>query len=112
MSTDFGAGSFADGFHVYAVDWGPDRTRFLIDGRETGSFPTPAAIDVPMHLMLNLAVGGEWAGPPDEPLTFPARMEVDWVRVWTNDPSAPPAGVTDGDTPAPPAAAAKPGPVP
>jgi beta-glucanase (GH16 family) len=35
-----------------------------------------------MYLMLNLAVGGEWPGPPDANTVFPATMSVDYVRVW------------------------------
>jgi beta-glucanase (GH16 family) len=88
-AAESGAASFADGFHVYAVDWGPERVRTLVDGRETGSWPTEDALKVPMHMMLNLAVGGEWAGPPDDPMALPARMEVDWVRVWRDpEPAA------------------------
>lgn len=36
--------------------------------------------DNPMFLLLNLAVGGKWSGPPDESTPFPATMLVDWVR--------------------------------
>ncbi len=33
-------------------------------------------------LLLNIAVGGEWAGRPDETTIFPQYMYVDWVRVY------------------------------
>lgn len=33
-------------------------------------------------LLLNIAVGGEWAGRPDESTVFPQYMYVDWVRVY------------------------------
>ncbi|MFM9376056.1 glycoside hydrolase family 16 protein [Gordonia sp. VNK21] len=38
--------------------------------------------DAPFHLLLNLAVGGNWSGPPDEQRTpNPSTMLIDWVRV-------------------------------
>lgn len=37
--------------------------------------------DAPFHLLLNLAVGGDWPGPPDESTPNPSTMLVDWVRV-------------------------------
>lgn len=89
VASDFGIGSFADGFHVYAVDWTRERTRFLVDGKEVGAFPTPPELNVPMHLMLNLAVGGRWAGLPQDPSIFPARMEIDWIRVWRRSSETP-----------------------
>jgi beta-glucanase (GH16 family) len=33
-----------------------------------------------MHVILNLAVGGPWAGAPNGSTRFPAEMVVDWVR--------------------------------
>ncbi len=37
--------------------------------------------DEPFFLLLNLAVGGEWPGQPDDTTPFPVTMLVDWVRV-------------------------------
>jgi beta-glucanase (GH16 family) len=34
------------------------------------------------YLILNLAVGGGWPGSPNASTQFPARMLVDWVRVY------------------------------
>lgn len=34
----------------------------------------------PMFVLLNVAVGGDWPGPPDVTTNFPATMLVDWVR--------------------------------
>ena len=30
-----------------------------------------------------LAVGGSWPGPPNAQTVFPARMLVDWVRLYS-----------------------------
>ena len=38
----------------------------------------------PSFIILNLAVGGDWPGPPNASTTFPATMLVDYVRVYTN----------------------------
>ncbi len=36
----------------------------------------------PAHVLVNLAVGGKWPGPPVEPEAFPAKLEIDYIRVW------------------------------
>ncbi len=79
----------SDGFHVYGMEWAPERISFLLDGvaYETitrSQLPTGAdwPFDHPFFLLLNLAVGGNWPGPPNSSTKFPARMLVDWVRVW------------------------------
>ena len=82
------ARSLARGFHVYAAQWSPTRVRFTLDGHAYETVRRSAyprrdvwALDDRMFLLLNLAVGG-WPGPPNEATRFPARLRVDWVRVW------------------------------
>jgi beta-glucanase (GH16 family) len=79
----------SSGYHVYAVEWNPEQISFALDGKtyETVSrsqlpagYPWP--FERPNFILLNLAVGGEWPGPPNASTQFPARMLVDWVRVW------------------------------
>ena len=71
-----------DDFHDYQLHWTPESVAIGVDGRV--SFSAPAdAFDRPMILMMNLAVGGTWGGAKgiaDDAL--PARLEIDWVRVW------------------------------
>lgn len=77
------------GFHVYGARWEPDRVTFLLDGSPYATFSKedlPAG-DVwpfqhPNFILLNLAVGGDWPGSPDPSTQFPARMLVDWVRIY------------------------------
>jgi beta-glucanase (GH16 family) len=38
--------------------------------------------DHPFFIILNVAVGGNFVGPPDASTTFPQTMLVDWVRVF------------------------------
>lgn len=77
------------GFHVYAVDWRPGRVQFLLDGVvQTTVLPRDLppdhawVFDKPFHLLLNVAVGGAWSGPPDATTESPASMLLDWVRVY------------------------------
>jgi len=41
--------------------------------------------DEPMYLVLNLAVGGIYPGPPDETTKFPATFEIDRIRITKNE---------------------------
>lgn len=77
------------GFHVYAVEWSPERIRFYLDDKlivERTPKDLPAGTkwvyDHPFFIILNVAVGGEWPGYPDETTVFPQRMLVDYVRVY------------------------------
>ncbi len=80
---DWNGPDFADGLHTFGVDWQPDRIIWYVDGRERWRFPEAEHISVePMYLLLNLAVGGEWPGPPDATTPFPSYFEIDCVRVW------------------------------
>ena len=75
-------------FHVYRVDWTPGAILGFIDGeqmyefRNEGAGPAAWPFDQPFHLLLNVAVGGDWGGMQGiDPAAFPATMEVDYVRV-------------------------------
>ena len=88
---------WSDDFHVYSVEWEPNEMRWYVDGKhfstqtewETDGGAYPAPFDQEFHLLLNVAVGGNWPGSPDETSEFPQRMEVDWVRVYQIDNQAP-----------------------
>jgi beta-glucanase (GH16 family) len=80
---------FADDFHLFSIEWDQGVIRFYVDeflyGVVTGSsLPSGAAwsFDHAFFLLLNVAVGGEWPGPPDASTTFPQVMQVDYVRVY------------------------------
>lgn len=83
LGHDFVDPELADGdWHRYAVDWQPGSITWIVDGRERWRVTGPAVADEPLYLVLNLAVGGSWGGPPDEDTEFPAAVEADWIRVW------------------------------
>lgn len=76
-------------FHTYGVQWLPGSIQFYFDGRPYGAI---AAADLPagsrwvfdhrFYLLLNVAIGGRWAGSPDAGTTFPQPLRVDHVRVY------------------------------
>lgn len=80
-------------FHVYKVEWLPDRMSFYVDDElvfkyEPGKYQScPGAnqwpFDRDFYLILNLAIGGDWGGAQgiDDDI-FPTTMEVDYVRVY------------------------------
>ncbi|MFY9843995.1 MAG: glycoside hydrolase family 16 protein [Terriglobales bacterium] len=79
----------ADDFHVFAIEWEAERVRFYVDG-ELYATKTPADLpagkhwvfDHPFFIILNLAVGGNLPGSPEDSTTFPQRMLVDFVHVY------------------------------
>ncbi|MEO7062057.1 MAG: glycoside hydrolase family 16 protein [Lapillicoccus sp.] len=86
-----GGKQYHSGFHVFAADWSDTEVTFSVDGHRTAtrtkaSYGSAWTFDQPMFLVLNLAVGGVWAGSPPATTTFPATMLVDYVRV-TGSPS-------------------------
>lgn len=86
-------GSFIDAdfdpseFHVYAVEWTPNEIRWYVDDinynliRST-DVPGMWVYDHPFFIILNVAVGGDWPGTPNESTEFPQQMVVDYVRVY------------------------------
>ncbi len=87
------ATSVVSDYHTYAIEWEAGEIRFYVDdvhfatqtsaGWYSGaSEKATAPFDQPFHLLLNLAVGGDWPGNPDANSQFPQRMSVDFVRVY------------------------------
>ena len=86
MPTDLG-----DAFHVFSTTWTPEGISFAIDG-ETYHVVTRRDVeasgrwvfDQPFYLLLNVAVGGRWPGPPSAGTVWPQQMVVDYVRVYAD----------------------------
>ncbi|MFN8588146.1 MAG: family 16 glycosylhydrolase [Candidatus Eisenbacteria bacterium] len=89
-TTTLPSGTFHDGFHTFAIEWEPNRIRWLLDDVQyacksnwvssAGGYPAP--FDTPFHMLINLAVGGNLPGSPDASTVFPQDYVIDWVRVW------------------------------
>ena len=92
-------------FHTYAIEWADGEMRWYIDdyhyATQTSSgwysqiknadgelynVEGSAPFDQRFHLLLNVAVGGNWPGAPDASTKFPVQMEVDYVRVYSGAP--------------------------
>jgi beta-glucanase (GH16 family) len=83
-----------DAFHTYQLDWRPDSIAIGVDGEGIlrvlndqpggkGAWP----FNTPYKLILNLAMGGDWAGQKGmDDAALPQKMEVDYVRVWQTSP--------------------------
>lgn len=74
-------------FHIYAVEWEADEIRWYVDDQlyhtlRREQVPGEWVFDHPFFLILNLAVGGNWPGYPDETTIFPQQLLVDYVRVY------------------------------
>ncbi len=88
-------------FHTYALEWSRHEIRWYVDhihyatqrssdwySRKLGkggarrNAPGQAPFDQRFHLLLNVAVGGDWPGAPNNRTAFPVEMEVDFVRVF------------------------------
>lgn len=84
---------FDNGFHIFGVEWSPNSINWYVDGDLYQSL-TPADVSEetnglgewvfnrPFHIILNVAVGGNLPGSPNENTIFPQRMLVDYVRVY------------------------------
>jgi beta-glucanase (GH16 family) len=86
-----GRGAFVDEFHDYAVEWSPGEVHWFVDDHH---YHALRAVDLPagqrwvfddtsMFLILNLAVGGRFAGEVDDRV-FPQALIVDHVRAYEN----------------------------
>ena len=99
-------GSLVSDWHTYTVEWEPGEIRFYVDGVQTCTYdhwwscskrvdgagvepdgpddinPWPAPFDQPFYLVMNVAVGGNFPGAPNDATRFPAELVVDYVRVY------------------------------
>ena len=76
-------------FHIYSIEWSEQKIDFFIDDTLHFTFKNDFTNDFRtwpfnerFHLLLNVAVGGNWPGPPNNTTVFPQDMEVDYVRVY------------------------------
>lgn len=90
-----------DQWHTYALEWSPEEIVWLLDGKPYARFAMKDAdgklteqfgekgncFRKPHYLLINLAVGGAWGGPPD-PALFPQKMLVDYVRIYQQEGDA------------------------
>jgi beta-glucanase (GH16 family) len=78
---------FDTGFHIFGIEWGPEYINFYVDDvlynqLTPEDVPGEWVYDQPFYILLNLAVGGNFVGPPNANTVFPQTMLVDYVRVY------------------------------
>lgn len=80
------SGTYSDEFHVYSIIWTENRIRWLINDEEYHAIDTsPAELDEfrsPFFFIVNLAVGGNWPGSPNNSTSFPQHLILDYIRVF------------------------------
>jgi len=76
---------FSEDWHTFAIDWTPDALIWYVDGVERWRFEESISSE-PSYLLLNLSVGGNWPGHPDDATAFPSFFDIDYVRVWKKAP--------------------------
>jgi beta-glucanase (GH16 family) len=73
--------SFADGWRDVRLEWEPGHLRYFVDDEQVWEVTGDQVPDEPMYIVANLAVGGEYPGPPDDETVFPASYRIDYIRV-------------------------------
>lgn len=80
------SGIFADDYHIFSVEWNSQEIKaFMDDTQYYVADITPSQLSEfhnNFFIILNLAVGGNWPGPPDANTSFPQTYEIDYVRVY------------------------------
>ena len=79
----------SDGYHTYAIEWRKNSIDFIVDGRVTGSYSSADTgargwvYNQEFFLILNLAVGGTYAGEEIDPEMNLAEFKVDYIRYYS-----------------------------
>lgn len=78
---------FDTDFYVYAIEWSANKIDFFVNDylykRVTPADVTGEWVyDQPFFIIMNVAVGGNFGGPPNSNTPFPSAMTVDYVRVY------------------------------
>lgn len=76
-------------YYTYEIEWTPERITWYVDGEQYGTFSNKHEsykewpFDQDFHLILNIAVGGNWGGQQgvDESI-WPQQLVIDYVRVY------------------------------
>ncbi|MBV9464096.1 MAG: family 16 glycosylhydrolase [Verrucomicrobiae bacterium] len=75
---------YSQDFHVFTVEWEPTQLGWYIDGKRRYFLKRDLPSE-PMFLVLNTAVGGDWAGMPDSTTPLPQIHSIDYVRYYARE---------------------------
>lgn len=78
--------SLSEAYHVFSIIWTETSIRWLVDDRVYNTLsitdPQMSEFHQKFWFILNVAVGGNWPGNPDQTTVFPQQMKVDYIRVF------------------------------
>ncbi len=83
--------AFSADYHVFAIEWEQNELRWYVDGtlyqtRKPSDLSGKKWVyDHDFFILLNLAVGGQWPGNPDNTTKFPQTLTADYVRVYARE---------------------------
>jgi hypothetical protein len=81
-------GDFTEDFHLFEIEWSENNIKWYVDEililevNDPDVVPYLYPLNEEFHLLLNVAVGGNWPGDPDDTTIFPQVMEEDYVRAY------------------------------
>ncbi|MCU0367966.1 MAG: family 16 glycosylhydrolase [Cyclobacteriaceae bacterium] len=85
-STTLSSGDFSEKFHVFSIVWDFNTITWYVDNKEFKKFNNSNIaswpFNKPFFFIMNVAVGGNYGGPPNGTTVFPQQMTVDYIRVF------------------------------
>ncbi|MBN2180343.1 MAG: glycoside hydrolase family 16 protein [Sedimentisphaerales bacterium] len=95
--TEFNDPNWSEKFHIWRMDWDSDNIRLYVDDFLLNIIDIKKTINKelqggnpfrqPHYIILNLAIGGTSGGDPSR-TEFPAKFEVDYVRIYQKQQSS------------------------
>ena len=84
--TKFTGPDFSNGYHTFALEWHPDVLIWYVDNIERRRYTGEGIPQSPMYMLIDLAVGGNWPGAPDQTTILPQTLDIDYVRAYQFNP--------------------------
>ncbi|MDI1317850.1 glycoside hydrolase family 16 protein [Flavobacterium sp.] len=78
---------FDTDFHIFGIEWGENYINFYVDDVlynqiTPDKVPGEWVFNKPFYIILNMAVGGNLPGSPNNETVFPQSMLVDYIRIY------------------------------
>ena len=80
--------SIEEGFHLYAIEWTPDKIDFFVDAKLVYTFQPELKTQAvwpynqPFYFIINMAIGGNFGGPEVDDAIFPQKFYIDYIKVY------------------------------
>ncbi len=86
-SGSYSGPDYSEDYHTYAIEWVSNYIAWFVDGVERFR-STQYVTQIPMFLVIDTYVGGDWPGNPDNTTQWPQYFNIDYVRVYDSKPSS------------------------